>query len=300
MKELKYIKIFEAHEYDNLIFSMSEEDISDLMLPLTDKGFKLTIRPIFVNDRYDELSDYASNISLRTNLLKNRAMGAYIINLRKNREETSNNRRKFSLNPDDGRIIRFVSKEISQISKRVEYVEWEFDKDSYGNVVIDMILVCPKKQSKRKKRKIIFKKEYDDSIDRCKTQYLSSILQRIKVQLTKVMKDGIVDQSLWTIQSQKYLKHGKIYLFFKNVSKGVITTNLRRVLQLSNLTISFGKNIIPVSVSLLDIYDFTNKNNMDIPYDGVTHVIEIEFDYDKFERICKEKVKSEFIYRNIQ
>ena len=50
-----------------------------------------------------------------------------------------------------------------------------------------------------------------------------------------------------------------MYYFLKNVSKGVITTNLRRVVQLSNLAISFGKNIIPVSVSLLDIYDFTNK-----------------------------------------
>ncbi len=298
MYRLKYIKIFELfHPEDikrEIIFSMSEEDMSDLLLPFTDNGFKVEISPMYINDDYFELGDQ----EIRNKLSSNEVSGSYNINLEKNLYSDDDHRfgdgnsqpRRLSYKSDYINIIQFVLKEVSQISKRVEYVEWEINRDD--NVLrISLFIVCPKNPEVGSKKRMFLKNEYDVALLNKKEAYLTSILKNIRGNLTPVFNR--MSTGPWYSSAQNYIESGKMFVFVKDVNKAMFTLNKNK-LDKKTFYINNRANSVDFSVELKKLEEFKLGNpNVEIK-DDIKNIIEISFDYTKLLRLCKDSIKIEF------
>ena len=76
MKNLNYIKLFESYKDDDIseedvIFTIKKEDIEDFLLPISDNGFKLEIKELYLDEDFSEIArDHYAFGSVRSKFRK--------------------------------------------------------------------------------------------------------------------------------------------------------------------------------------------------------------------------------------
>jgi hypothetical protein len=225
-------------EWDDFIFSLTKEDIEDYLLNLTDSGIEIDISQLYVDDEYREIFSIGDSFTKRTKniisgLKNNLIHGAYIIKL-------NNNKKLLELDEDDTKrynngikslnLHRLVLGEMSQLSKRVEYLDWQFITSGIfhpNDDWIEIFLVCPKHDIDKEKFDKFIKEENDKMVKTEISERVNKAEDKITNSLTPVFNKRYV--SWW--KNEK----GRFYRFYGGVNKQIITTNKNKILNVDEI-----------------------------------------------------------------
>lgn len=288
MRNLNYIRLFEEYESEDdyiseedIIFSLTEEDIKDFFLPITDKGFKINVSKCYVDDNYEKVV-YQKEI--KSAIVRNRLRGSYNIHISREIGDDDKSSPRLTYSSEDVVIFKFLMDEILQISKRVELIEWEPSPSARDGAVIDIFIVCNKTDNKKNKRKFL-NDEYKSELNSLIYRKIEFIKGRIMEELTKSFKNAIIYRQ-W--------KNNHLYFFCKPVTKAVLNSNMKK---LDKLISSWSKIN---SIEIKELEELKKENpNIDIP-EKTSFIIDVELDYDSIVRISKKQSKDNFIYRRNQ
>lgn len=290
MDNLNYIKLFEEYNFEedeyisreDAIFSLTEEDIQDFFLPITDKGFKVEIKKGYVDklNNYESLGDIpCDKKSITSAIVRNSIRGAYYININEKIEDDEDNEEehghRLKYRSQDAVTFKFLMDEILQISKRVEYIEWE------PSDFITIFIVCNKLDNKKNKKKFL-NNQYKDELNNIIYRKVDRIRTRVTEEWTKSFKDAMITREL---------KDNHFYFFFKPVSKAVLNLNMKKLYGLGGL------NRIN-SIEVKEIEEFKKENPDIMIPERTAFIIDLDFDYESISIESKKDVKREFIYRN--
>lgn len=286
MRNLNHIKIFEEYSgfsYANeseseAVFSLTQEDIQDLFTSIIDKGYKLNIEKMCVDasDNYNlVIPYYDGGKSFRSLLVKNNLRGAYKIHLNNNKEEDETYHYQYSSNEISEFI--FLLSEISQISKRVEYVEWGFE--GTNDKIPSVFVVCPLLLDNKGNKKSFLNNDYKSRLNNLIYDEVSVIRSKIINTWTKSFKDARINYDH---------DNNRFYFFFKSVSKAVLSLNKRKLEDICGWY-----KIKDIKVQNIEEFEKENPN-IKIP-DKTSFVVDVNFDYDSIVKKAKIEFKGNFI-----
>ena len=290
MKNLNYIKLFESYKDDDIseedvIFTIKKEDIEDFLLPISDNGFKLEIKELYLDEDFSEIArDHYAFGSVRSKfrkkMLNNQIRGGYIITITK--EIENDDLLSFKYNKEDIVIFNLLMSEISQLSKRVDYIEWspygKINGEIQDNIWMRLFIVCPLQKNTMFKE--LLKGEYKEKLSDCIYNKIYMILQIFKNNFTNSFNSSLITCDCSSVD-------GKIFFLFKPVSKSILSNNIRK---LNGLRRKF-------SVKTIEQFKKEYPDFENIWINDTSFVLEVEYDIKKIEIDCKLELKSRFISR---
>ncbi len=286
MNKLKYIKLFESVEDlgEDLTLSLTEEDIEDYLTAITDRGFKISIKKKY----YDTLTNYELYVHhlsdrkyINTKIINNQVKGGYLIDIFKESYNQIDNT-KLHYSTYDLDDYKFLLSEFSQLSKRVDYLEWE-PGDSHGNFSWRVLIFCPLSMDK-KATNLILKNNYSDLYKNILNYKYSNMVQRVKDQFTPKFSINIIGQS-------KNINN-KVYFQMKSIpNDAVLNLNIKKIIGLKK---NYIKNIDIIRD--IDIFKLKNKN-IGFLDKNTNFLLEIEYDRNQIIKDSKKIARLDFINR---
>jgi hypothetical protein len=291
MIKIKTFDIFESVDIKQQAFTLTHEDIEDLLLVFIDKGYQIEFEDDFLVDQsYNRIDRYygyhTKEIDLYRNILKSGGdiYGAYKISIYKKLtedEDVDDDKKVYSFKQNDIDDFKFILNELSQLSKRVKYIEWEIDSDG----VINLYIVCPKDKIKDTVKKEFLKSEYHEMLNTLMNDRLRNNIERIKNRLTPNFSKAAI---LLSRSIDDIRRENGIHLFFKNAPKVSASVSSRKI---QNVALNHLGNS---EVELVGVEEFKKSNpNVQVPKD-TAYVITLKFDIDHFIKRCKSDIKSKF------
>lgn len=272
---IKKFKLFEGVE-DDLIFSLSEEDITDMFLPLTDIGSIVKIENKFYTDGKNSIEvrdrDFMSKVH------QEELYGVYRLSVKIFRKDNELEDTKFF---DNGiyntKFYKVFIDTILQISKRVENVEWEPENSS---TIVKVMIVCQKKKYDTIIKKDIVRNSYKSNFNDILNRKVKNILSDVCELCTDAFCAKRIDMPfIVNSQHEKTMDSGFLYLYFADMPKATVTINGRKSGRLIEDIETFRKKDIP---------------NIEIP-SRAKYVMTININYDKLVRNSKLEAKRMFI-----
>lgn len=303
---MKYIKpYFELVSSDikPMMLTLSKEDIIDMLLPLTDIGFKIgEIEDFLVDDEFYEIFGegdegyrgiYARNNdrNMRKNVISNTIYGAYKFKIEKEIDLIE----KSTLsqhNSEEIYLYKIILDELLQISKRVHRLEWDIEtsKDENArNFCVDIYIVCPHTKIDVGEKRKLLQKDYKSELNETIKSKITSMLRYIQNNtLTSLFLQKALSDFFIGSDHKKTIKDGKLYIYFGDIGKNSINTNLKKIGAIQNKYI---KEIDLVSIEkFLQIYE---SDETDVPNEA-KYVIRISFDYNIIVNDSKREIAKNF------
>jgi hypothetical protein len=269
---IKRFKLFEGVE-DDLIFSLSEDDIMDMFLPLTDVGSVVQIESKFYSDGQNNIERNDRNFTSMVN--QESLYGVYRLSVKLCKKSDDLEETTFYSNGVD--ITKYYKAFIDtllQVSKRVENIEWE--PEMYLSTVLKVMIICKKKKYDTIIKKDIVRKSYKNSFNEILHRNAKKVLSKVCDLCTEAFcKKGIGMPFLINSEHDKTMSSGVFYLYFADMPKATVTINRRKT----------GRVIEDV-----DTFRARNIPNIEIQ-PRAKYVMIVEFDYDEIVRDSKLDVK---------
>lgn len=244
-----YINENKAPSIDELVYTLTREDIDDYLLPLTDTGFEVSISTCLVDEnfrsmKYDAYSSSRTHEqwlqSIRNKLREGNLYGSYLIKLGKKKDnfgETKPIKRvKLARTRGDIKLYRTLLNEFFQIAKRSAHIEWdinppekhaydtEFRWDRYDDTA-ELFVVC--KANTNMELDSFMKEQYDNNYRNTYIKYIKKAITEITNKLTPAVKKALIGG--YQLDQKETMMDGKLYLFFKKANKSAITKTMDNI-----------------------------------------------------------------------